>query len=249
MRWTPPTTQSASMCQSRCCVGMRRSPSMHNDTLIAVDIAKTVFEIAISHRPGRVDGTHRMPRARFLNFFVLHRPGHSGHGGMRIRSLLEPQHPAPRTHRAAPAASSRRPYVLRNKTDRTDAKGILEAYRNEDIRPVPSRPSSSRRSPHSIGSARPGWRNAPPGINTVCAAAPRARSLHHRRAREVVPAVWALIEDAESDVARCSSSLLRRAVPEICAISRASIWSSNSSPPSAEQSRDHASASPSPASA
>jgi transposase len=30
-----------------------------------------------------------------------------------------------------------RPYVTRNKTDRTDAKGILEAYRNKDIHPVP----------------------------------------------------------------------------------------------------------------
>ncbi len=30
-----------------------------------------------------------------------------------------------------------RPYVQGNKTDRTDAKGILEAYRNKDIKPVP----------------------------------------------------------------------------------------------------------------
>src|SRR5207244_3699231 len=30
-----------------------------------------------------------------------------------------------------------RPYVLRNKTDRTDTKGMLEADRNEDIHPVP----------------------------------------------------------------------------------------------------------------
>ena len=30
-----------------------------------------------------------------------------------------------------------RPYIRRNKTDRTDAKGILEASRNEEIRPVP----------------------------------------------------------------------------------------------------------------
>jgi transposase len=30
-----------------------------------------------------------------------------------------------------------RPYVTRNKTDRADAKGILEAYRNSDLRPVP----------------------------------------------------------------------------------------------------------------
>ena len=30
-----------------------------------------------------------------------------------------------------------RPYVTRNKTDRSDAKAILEAFRNEDILPVP----------------------------------------------------------------------------------------------------------------
>jgi hypothetical protein len=30
-----------------------------------------------------------------------------------------------------------RPYVLRNKTDRTDAKALLEAFRNDDLRPVP----------------------------------------------------------------------------------------------------------------
>jgi transposase len=30
-----------------------------------------------------------------------------------------------------------RPYVRRNKTDRTDAKGLLEANRNEEIYPVP----------------------------------------------------------------------------------------------------------------
>jgi transposase len=30
-----------------------------------------------------------------------------------------------------------RPYVTRNKTDRTDAKGILEACHNSDPRPVP----------------------------------------------------------------------------------------------------------------
>jgi transposase len=30
-----------------------------------------------------------------------------------------------------------RPYVVRNKTDRTDAKGLLEAVRNDETRPVP----------------------------------------------------------------------------------------------------------------
>jgi transposase len=30
-----------------------------------------------------------------------------------------------------------RPYVVRNKADRTDVDGLLEAFRNEQIRPVP----------------------------------------------------------------------------------------------------------------
>jgi transposase len=30
-----------------------------------------------------------------------------------------------------------RPYVPRNKTDRTDTQGLLEAFRNDEVRPVP----------------------------------------------------------------------------------------------------------------
>ena len=39
-------------------------------TTIAVDLAKSVFQIAISHRPGRVDAEHRLSRARLLPFFA-----------------------------------------------------------------------------------------------------------------------------------------------------------------------------------
>jgi transposase len=44
---------------------------MQNDTRIAVDLAKAVFEIAVSNRPGRVSRRERLPRAQFLNFFAL----------------------------------------------------------------------------------------------------------------------------------------------------------------------------------
>ena len=40
-------------------------------TTIAVDLAKSVFQVAISHRPGRVDEEHRLSRGRFLKFFAL----------------------------------------------------------------------------------------------------------------------------------------------------------------------------------
>jgi transposase len=49
-----------------------------------------------------------------------------------------------------------RPYVRRNKTDRTDAKGILEASRNEDIRPVPVK-TVAQQVLTSLHRLRSGW--------------------------------------------------------------------------------------------
>jgi transposase len=43
---------------------------MQNDTRIAVDLAKSVFEIAVSDRPGRVGRRERLPRAQFLSFLA-----------------------------------------------------------------------------------------------------------------------------------------------------------------------------------
>ena len=43
---------------------------MQNDTLVAVDLAKSVFEVAVSDRPGQVGRRERLPRAQFLSFFA-----------------------------------------------------------------------------------------------------------------------------------------------------------------------------------
>ena len=40
------------------------------DTTIAVDVAKSVFEIGISHRPGHVDNHHRLSRNQLSIFFA-----------------------------------------------------------------------------------------------------------------------------------------------------------------------------------
>jgi hypothetical protein len=48
--------------------------SVVKDTTISVDVAKSVFELAVSNRPGHVHSTHRLPRARFLSFFVDRAP-------------------------------------------------------------------------------------------------------------------------------------------------------------------------------
>ena len=110
---------------------------MSNDTRIAVDVAKAVFEIAISERPGRVSRRERPKRHQFLPFLAQQPPatvvmeacGSAHYWAREIQKLghqvvlLPPHHV--------------RPYIRRNKTDRADAKGILEASRNDDIKHVP----------------------------------------------------------------------------------------------------------------
>ncbi len=110
---------------------------MKEHTTIAVDLSKTVFELAVSHEPGRVAQRHRLSRSQLIRFFAQHPPatvlmeacGSSHHWARQIEGhghrvlLLPPRHV--------------RRYVLRDKTDRADATALLEAHRNEQIAPVP----------------------------------------------------------------------------------------------------------------
>jgi len=48
----------------------KEEPIMQNDTRIGVDIAKAVFEVAVSDRPGWVVRTARLRRGQFLEFFA-----------------------------------------------------------------------------------------------------------------------------------------------------------------------------------
>jgi transposase len=106
-------------------------------TTIAVDLAKSVFQVAVSHRVGHVDEERRLSRDRFLHFFAQQAPATvvleaCGSAHYWARQLQPFGHAV----RLLPPHDVR-PYVRRNKTDRTDAKGLLEANRNEAIYPVP----------------------------------------------------------------------------------------------------------------
>ena len=106
-------------------------------TTIAVDLAKSVFQVAVSHRPGHLDDERRLSRDRLLPFFAQQAPATivleaCGSAHYWARQLQ----PFGHTVRLLPPHDVR-PYVRRNKTDRTDAKGLLEANRNEEIQPVP----------------------------------------------------------------------------------------------------------------
>lgn len=188
---------------------------MSNDTRIAVDVAKAVFEIAISDRPGRVRRRERPKRHEFLPFLAQQPPatvvmeacGSAHHWAREIQKLghqvvlLPPHHV--------------RPYIRRNKTDRTDAKGILEASRNEDIRPVPVK-TVNQQVLTSLHRLRSGWmleRTA--RLNTLRGLLRELGVFIPVGSREVLPAVWAAIEDADSNLPDALRAIFAEACQEI----------------------------------
>jgi transposase len=106
-------------------------------TTVGVDLAKNVFEIALTDERGHIVERHRLNRARFDRFFV-NRPacrivmeacGSAHHHARRLGSQGHQVVLLP--------AQYARAYVRRNKTDAADAAALIEAARCPDIRPVP----------------------------------------------------------------------------------------------------------------
>jgi transposase len=193
----------------------RRSPTMENDTRIAVDIAKAVFEIGVSERPGRMSLCRRLRRGQFLEFFAqqpaatvfMEACGSAHYWARRLEELghkviLLPPHQV-------------RPYVTRNKTDRTDAKGILEASRNEDIRPVPIKnlPQQVLTSLHRL---RQGWMTERTArLNALRGLLRELGVFIPVGAENVVPALWAVVEDADSGLPDALRPVFATACQEI----------------------------------
>ena len=106
-------------------------------TLIAVDTAKLVFEVAEAGGSGKVSRRLRLNREQFSQYlatrshasFVLEACGGAHHWARRMQACGH-------TVRLLPV-----PYVCayrrRNKTDRADCLAMLEAAKNPEILPVP----------------------------------------------------------------------------------------------------------------
>ena len=132
---------------------------MEDHTTIAVDLSKSVFEIAVSQSPGRVCERKRLSRGQVVNFFanrpaatvLLEACGSAHHWARQIeplghRVLLLPPHQTRR-------------YVLRDKTDGADANALLEAHRNEQIFPVPVK-TLHQQALAALHRIRSGWMGA-----------------------------------------------------------------------------------------
>jgi transposase len=187
---------------------------MHSTT-IAVDLAKSVFEVAVSLRPGKVAERHRLSRGRFSRFLAEQSPatvvmeacGTAHFWGREARArghrvLLLPPHTV-------------RPYVLRNKTDGADAKGLLEALRNDDVRPVPVKSVDQHMLAglHRMRSAWMATRTA--RLNTLRGLLRELGFSIPVGARQVVPRVWALVSDTDSGLPDALRPVLAEAAREI----------------------------------
>jgi transposase len=107
-----------------------------NATTVAVDLAKSVFQLAVADAAWRVTEQHRLTRSQFERWFlnrnvslvIMEACGSAHHWGRWLNGLgIEV--------RLLPAAYIRA-YVKRNKTDAADACALLEASRCADIAPV-----------------------------------------------------------------------------------------------------------------
>lgn len=206
------------MCQSRLHTQKQEEPIVSNHAVAAVDIAKTVFEVAVSIDPGRVCERKTLRREAFRLFFanrskltiVMEACGSSHYWARELQQLGHEVVLLP--------PSLVNPYVQRNKTNRTDAKGILEAYRNEDILPVPVK-SIFQHSLASLHRARSGWMQARTArINTVRGLLRELGVFIPVGAKNVVPAVYEYIGDAQSDCPTQLRSLFDTMCQEIRAI-------------------------------
>lgn len=181
-------------------------------TTIAVDLAKSVFQVAVSHHPGQVAEHERLSRARFLRFFAQRQPatvvmeacGSAHFWGRQMAQLghrvvlLPPQYV--------------RPYVRRDKTDRADAVALLEAYRDRSIRPVPVK-SVEQQTLTALHRLRSGWlADRTARINAVRGILRELGLLLPLGARKFADHLGQLLADAEAPLA----DPLRDALAEAC---------------------------------
>lgn len=109
-----------------------------NDIHIAVDLAKSVFQIAECSAAGKIVSRKRLNRTEFHHYLIQPRE--------HANIIMEACGTAHYWGRVAQAAGHRvvllhphyvKPYRRRNKTDRNDSDAIFNASRAIDIKPVP----------------------------------------------------------------------------------------------------------------
>ncbi len=128
--------------------------------VVAVDLAKDVFEIAWTTAVGHVEGRQRLTRPQFERFLrelpagtelVMEACSSAHHWGRLCHCLGVVPMLLPSQYV--------RPYVRRNKTDRSDAEALLEARRCRGIASVPVK-TADQQALQSLHRVRTQWQTA-----------------------------------------------------------------------------------------
>ena len=180
-------------------------------TTIAVDLAKSVFEVATANAEGQVQTRHRLTRSQFARFLrehpaaevVMEACGTAHHWGRTARAcghqvtLLPPHYV--------------RPFVRRQKTDRADATGLLDARRSPGIRAVPVK-TVSQQALLALLRIRQQWMTTRTArINALHGLLGEQGIAVPRGPRKILAHVAAVLEDADVPL----SAALRRALGEV----------------------------------
>jgi len=185
------------------------------NTTIAIDLAKSVFEVGVSDRPGHVVANHRLSRNEIVRFManqqtttvVMEACSSAHYWGRTFQSLGHDVKLLPPLYV--------RPYVQRSKTDRADVKGMLEAWRNTDIRTVPVK-TESQQQLTTLHRVRAGWMaTRTMRINSARGLLREFGIVFPLGAAALAGRVQELIEDADSALSMPLRQLLHELVLEI----------------------------------
>jgi transposase len=187
-------------------------------TTVAVDLAKTVFELAIANAQWRVISRQRLNRAQFTRYLTQTAPTHvvmEACGMAHYWGRLAQQH-GHRVTLVPPAYV--RPYVRRNKTDRADAEAILEAVRSGEMPSVPVK-RIEQQALVALHRVREQWMTTRTArINTLRGILREHGVLLPAGARAAVQAVPALLDDARTVLPMHLRTVLASVHAEIRAI-------------------------------
>jgi transposase len=188
---------------------------MDRTTTIAVDLAKSVFQVAVAGSQWRVVGRHRLSRPQLLRFFGERQPClvvmeacGTAHFWARWLSslgftvrLLPPQYV--------------RPFVRRNKTDRSDADALLEAARSSQLAAVPVK-TEHQQMVLSLHRMRAAWLASRTARSNTVRGLLREFGVNVPRGAHRLPAtVEALLGESTCPVPSAIHPLLRQACAEI----------------------------------
>ena len=194
---------------------MHATPKSAAASTVAIDLAKDVFELAFADVDARIVERRRLSRTAFAGTLdnraalrvIMEACGSAHYWARRFRRSghrveLLPAHDV-------------RPYVRRNKTDRTDAAGLLEAARCESIRRVPIKTPEQQgiQGLHRVREFHKAQRTA--AINLLRGLLREFGIVIPLGAMKVRPAVLAALEDVDNELPMALRETLQGALDTI----------------------------------